>query len=80
MVDAEPSSNTVGEYNIGQDNIQLLGLDIHNPVFAIAALTIVLFVVFFSSISGAGDHTFRIDYNTLDLDTRTAKLRAQYRH
>ena len=46
MVDAEPSSNTVGEYNIGQDNIQLLGLDIHNPVFAIAALTIVLFVVF----------------------------------
>jgi len=30
----------------GQDNIQFLGLDIHNPVFAISAIIIVLFVVF----------------------------------
>jgi len=30
----------------GQDNIQVLGLDIHNPVFAISAVVIVLFVLF----------------------------------
>jgi len=30
----------------GQDNIHILGLDIHNPVFAISALVIVLFVLF----------------------------------
>ena len=37
------------EYEIGQDNIQTqlgpFGLDIHNPVFVISGLTIVLFVV-----------------------------------
>ena len=33
-------------YTVGQDNVQVMGLDVHNPVFAIAALTIVVFVVF----------------------------------
>ncbi|APH71147.1 BCCT family transporter [Aquibium oceanicum] len=28
----------------GQDNVQILGLDIHNPVFFISALTIIVFV------------------------------------
>lgn len=34
------------DYIVGQDNIQPLGLDVHNPVFAIAGTTVVLFVVF----------------------------------
>ena len=34
------------EHQVGQDNIQVWGLDVHNPVFVIAAVTIILFVVF----------------------------------
>ena len=41
MSDTEPT-----EYEVGQDNIQILGLDIHNPVFGISGLTIVAFVFF----------------------------------
>ncbi|MCW2307064.1 BCCT family transporter [Rhodobium gokarnense] len=33
------------DYEVGQDNVQLLGLDIHNPVFMISGLSIVAFVV-----------------------------------
>ena len=33
-------------YEVGQDNVQLFGLDIHNPVFVISGLTIVAFVLF----------------------------------
>ena len=32
------------DYEIGQDNIRILGLDIHNPVFVVASLTIIGFV------------------------------------
>ncbi|GAB3684683.1 BCCT family transporter [Salinisphaera aquimarina] len=32
-------------YEIGQDNVQLFGLDIHNPVFAISSLTVIAFVL-----------------------------------
>jgi betaine/carnitine transporter, BCCT family len=34
-VPAEPITNTEydTDYEIGQDNIEVLGLDIHNPVF-----------------------------------------------
>ena len=32
------------DYKTGQDNIEVLGLDIHNPVFAISAIAILLFV------------------------------------
>ncbi len=46
-------SNTVvpigadeSDYEVGQDNIQILGLDIHNPVFLISGITIVAFVIF----------------------------------
>ncbi|MBU2147062.1 MAG: BCCT family transporter [Alphaproteobacteria bacterium] len=39
----------VTDYEIGQDNIKAsigpFGLDIHNPVFAISGLSIVLFVI-----------------------------------
>ena len=33
------------DYEVGQDNIQFLGLDIHNPVFLISGVTIVAFVI-----------------------------------
>ena len=33
-------------YRIGQDNITPFGLDIHNPVFLISGLTIIVFVLF----------------------------------
>ena len=33
------------KYTLGQDNLQKFGLDIHNPVFAISALLILVFVV-----------------------------------
>ena len=39
-----PTNNTQTAYRIGQDNIRFLGLDIHNPVFVVASLTIVGFV------------------------------------
>jgi len=34
------------DYEIGQDNIQVLGLDIHNPVFVISSLVIVALVAY----------------------------------
>ena len=33
------------DYSIGEDNIQLWGMDIHNPVFFVSATLIVLFVM-----------------------------------
>ncbi len=39
------SNPEVTEYEVGQDNIQPFGLDIHNPVFVISALTIIAFVL-----------------------------------
>ena len=32
------------DYKVGQDNVQFLGLDIHNPVFVVSSLTIIAFV------------------------------------
>ncbi|MBO9472805.1 BCCT family transporter [Shimia sp. R10_1] len=34
------------DYEVGQDNVQIMGLDVHNPVFAVSGLTIVAFVFF----------------------------------
>jgi betaine/carnitine transporter, BCCT family len=33
------------DYELGQDNIEVLGMDIHNPVFIISAVLILLFVI-----------------------------------
>ena len=33
------------KYVAGQDNIRVLGLDIHNPVFMVSAVLVVAFVV-----------------------------------
>ena len=38
------TNDTQTDYRIGQDNVQFLGLDVHNPVFAVASLTIIGFV------------------------------------
>ena len=32
------------KYELGQDNVDILGMDVHNPVFAISALLIIAFV------------------------------------
>ncbi|KCZ92964.1 BCCT family transporter [Hyphomonas johnsonii] len=44
---AEPTLNTEydTEYEIGQDNIEVLGLDIHNPVFFMSAGLVIFFSV-----------------------------------
>ncbi|WP_193368534.1 BCCT family transporter [Pelagibius marinus] len=39
------SNPEVTEYEVGQDNIQPFGLDIHNPVFVVSALSITIFVL-----------------------------------
>ena len=39
------ANDTQTDFEIGQDNIQIFGLDVHNPVFAVASLTIIVFVV-----------------------------------
>jgi BCCT family betaine/carnitine transporter len=41
-----PSNPEGTSYRVGQDNIRPMGLDIHNPVFLISSITIVLFVIF----------------------------------
>lgn len=33
------------DYEVGQDNVQVMGLDVHNPVFFISAIVIVAFVI-----------------------------------
>ena len=38
------TNDTKTDYRIGRDNIRFLGLDIHNPVFAVSSLTIIAFV------------------------------------
>ena len=42
--DQVPDGNDT-DYEIGQDNIQPFGLDIHNPVFLISSISIVSFVI-----------------------------------
>ena len=34
------------DYEIGQDNVEVMGLDIHNPVFFLSAGIVLLFSVF----------------------------------
>ena len=34
------------DYEVGQDNVEIFGLDIHNPVFFVSGGIIVLFVFF----------------------------------
>ncbi len=36
----------VSDFEVGQDNVRPLGLDFHQPVFAISAITVIVFVAF----------------------------------
>ena len=47
MSDETVRNEAIGniKYEVGQDNIQVLGLDIHNPVFLISGVVIVGFVI-----------------------------------
>jgi len=46
MPGIEERTDCETDYEVGRDNVQLFGLDVHNPVFVIAASTIILFVLF----------------------------------
>ena len=49
---------TQSDYEIGQDNVQVLGLDIHHPVFVVASLTITGFVVGVLAFRDVAAHVF----------------------
>lgn len=52
---AQPNSEYDTEYEVGQDNVEVLGLDVHNPVFFLAATLVLLFgglTLFFPTLSG----------------------------
>ena len=38
------------DYDVGQDNVQVMGMDMHNPVFFISAVLILTFVIGLSLI------------------------------
>jgi BCCT family betaine/carnitine transporter len=40
------SQESKSEFEVGQDNITPFGLDIHNPVFLVSGITIILFVLY----------------------------------
>ncbi|MEJ2603340.1 MAG: BCCT family transporter [Gammaproteobacteria bacterium] len=54
----EPVDEYVSDYEVGQDNVQALGLDFHNPVFLISGVTVILFVVFTLSFPEQAKHWF----------------------
>lgn len=43
MSDVEQSSEYETDYEVGQDNVEVMGLDIHNPVFFLSAGLVILF-------------------------------------
>lgn len=45
MTDKTPDSVYSTDYEVGQDNVRWLGLDMHNPVFFTSAFLVVFFVV-----------------------------------
>ena len=46
MRESKPYASAKSDYKLGQDNITPFGLDIHNPVFLVSGITIVLFVLY----------------------------------
>ena len=40
----QPDEESLSDYEVGQDNLEIWGLDVHNPVFFVSATLIVLFV------------------------------------
>jgi BCCT family betaine/carnitine transporter len=58
----EDSNSTVTvddiDYEVGQDNIQVMGLDIHNPVFVVSGGVIVAFVILAMSFPATTEEFF----------------------
>ncbi len=58
------------DYELGRDNIRLLGLDVHNPVFVVSSLTIIAFVAgvlaFQDAAAGAFDALYTWLTSTFD--------------
>ena len=58
------------EYELGRDNIILLGLDVHNPVLVVSSLTIIVFVAgvlaFQDAAAGAFDALYTWLTSTFD--------------
>ena len=58
------------DYELGRDNIRLLGLDVHNPVFVVSSLTIIAFVAgvlaFQDAAAGAFDTLYTWLTSTFD--------------
>jgi BCCT family betaine/carnitine transporter len=46
------------DYEVGQDNVEIFGLDIHNPVFFVSGGIIVLFVFFAAILQGPATEFF----------------------
>lgn len=46
------------DYEVGRDNVEIFGLDIHNPVFFVSGGIIVLFVFFAAIFQGAASEFF----------------------
>ena len=57
-------------YEIGRDNVRFLGLDVHNPVFVVSSLTIIVFVAgvlaFRDAAAGAFDALYAWLTSTFD--------------
>ena len=45
MTDINTKDPYTTDYEVGQDNLELFGMDLHNPVFFISACLILLFVI-----------------------------------
>lgn len=43
MPDSQPVSDYETDYEVGQDNVEVLGLDMHNPVFFVSASLVIVF-------------------------------------
>lgn len=58
------------DYELGQDNVQFFGLDVHNPVFVVSSLTILAFVglvlTFQDAAAGAFDAVYVWITSTLE--------------
>ena len=53
------------DYELGQDNVQFFGLDVHNPVFAVSSLTIIVFVIGVLALRDAAAGVFDALYTWL---------------
>jgi BCCT family betaine/carnitine transporter len=63
----QANSESGTDYEIGQDNVEIFGLDMHHPVFPVSAVLIVAFVVItllFPKITGAFFEDLRVYVTT----------------